>query len=155
MTSHTYYMDDASMAVPTGFIDRTAHLLEWSVDGGGKVALVVNREELPKVTASEAPAGAFDRYVTSQTKVYPSQFAGFHLERDEATAADSSFDMRRKVFRWRHEQDVIYHNQVFVLVGPDVLVFTASAKAADRDVVDRVLDGALASLRVRGPEEYR
>jgi hypothetical protein len=182
MSARTYYMDDASIALPGGFIDRSSNILEWPLAGGDKLALVVQRERLPpggvvpaaaphshshgphgsEERAPHAVAGgdggasdghAFDRYVADQTRVYPTQFSGFTLERDEAAVGGAAFEMRRKVFRWRYEQDVLYHNQVFVLLGSDVLVMTGSAKARHRDAVDEVVDGAVAALRMRGPED--
>src|SRR5262249_38867503 len=154
-----------------GFRDRSAHVLEWMLEDGEKLVLVVQREPLPPdgvpaippahpdhaghshgaASSPQASGGGslFDRYVAAQTKVYPSQFSGYRLERDEVATGESPFEMRRKVFRWRHEQDVLYHHQVFVLVGDDVLGLTGSAKARNRDAVDRLVVEALAGLRVR------
>jgi hypothetical protein len=163
-----YYMDDATLTVPAGYRDHTTHVLEWALEGGDKIALVIQRDRLPKAGQEarspgghshahaagedEAHAGAFARYVAGQTRGYPAQFAGFHLERDEVLDG-ASFEMRCKVFRWRHEQDVLYHNQVFLLLGPDVLVLTGSSKALHRDAVDRLVDEALAGLRARGEDD--
>jgi hypothetical protein len=168
-------MDDATIPVPEGYRDRTAHVLEWTLEDGEKLVLVVNRELLPPDGAAPPASGdhaghshgappsprttgegtPFDRYVAAQTKVYPSQFAGFRLERDEVATGESPFEMRRKVFRWRHEQDVLYHHQVFVLLGDNVLGLTGSAKARNRDAVDRLVGEALAGLKVRGEDEDR
>jgi hypothetical protein len=150
MSDHTYYMDDCTLAVPAGFVDRTMNALEWPLEGGDRLGLVVQRERLPPDPADPA---ALDRYVAAQVKAYPAQFAGFHLERDEAADSDSAYDLRRKTFRWRHEQGVLYHHQIFVRVGASVLVLTATAKARHREAVDRLVDEALAGLRARGEDD--
>ncbi len=134
-----------------GFRDRTVNALEWTLEGGDRVGLVVQREQLPRPEGEAAPRpGALERFVAEQTRDYPTRFSGFHLDNEEVTAADSSFEMRRKAFRWRHEQEVLYHHQAFVLADFTVLVFTTSAKARHREAVDRLLHEVLAELRVRG-----
>lgn len=148
MSARTYCMDDASLTLPGGYTDRTSNVIEWSLEGGDKVVLVVQRDWLPPAGGADA----FARYVAAQTRVYPSRFEGFYLERDEVAAGDAGFAMCRKVFRWRREQDVLYHHQVFVLLGAGVLVLTASAKALHRDAVDHLLEGALGGLQVRGED---
>jgi hypothetical protein len=150
VSDHTYYMDDCTIAVPAGFVDRTMNMLEWPLEGGDRIGLVVQRERLPPDVAG---AAALDRYVAAQVKAYPAQFAGFHLERDDAGDSDSVYELRRKTFRWRHEQGVLYHHQLFVLAGAAVLVITGSAKARHREAVDRIVDEALSGLRVRGEDE--
>jgi hypothetical protein len=182
VSARTYYMDDASIVVPSGYRDRTAHVLEWVLDDGDKISLIVQREPLRPAAAPDPGHGghahavspdapdapvspdapvaaddalALDRYVAAQTKVYPTQFSGFHLERSEAATSASGLEMRRKVFRRRQDQDVLYHNQVFILLGADVLGLTASAKALHRQAVDRLADEALAGLRIRGEDDRR
>jgi hypothetical protein len=146
----TYYMDDCTIPVPAGFLDRTANVLEWKTAEEDSLALLIQREPLARLGAEEAPAAALQHYVSTQTKDYPSRFAGFCLERDEVAASDAGFEMRRKAFRWTSQEDVLYHHQAFVLVGEKVIVLTAAAKARHRAAVDTLLDGALADFRVRG-----
>jgi hypothetical protein len=150
MTTHPYYTDDCTLPVPAGFIDRSTNVLEWKLTDGDSVALVIHREQLPAL-APEAPASEVDlnRFVEVQTRDYVSKFPGMRLERDEAASGDSSFPMRRKSFRWQHQNDVLYHHQVFVLTGERVIVFTAAGKARHRDTVDSLIDNALAGFRVR------
>jgi len=147
---HTYCMDDCTIHVPSGFRDRTNHVLEWKTPEGDAVALVLQRD-----APGEPPAGApsidLPRYVADQTRDYPIRFAGFHLERDEASDHGSGFPMCRKAFRWRKEQDVLYHHQAFVQVGDGFVVITAAAKAAHRESVDALLDDVLESFAARVP----
>jgi hypothetical protein len=150
VTVHTYYMDDGAISVPTGFVDRTVNALEWPLEGGDKLALVVQRHPRPRAAEGEPPAHVLEHYVTSETRIYPAQFTGYHVEKDEASGGGSAFEMRRLAFRWLNDQEVLYHHQVFALVGEVVLVLTCAAKARHREAVDRLLDVALADLRGRG-----
>jgi hypothetical protein len=150
----TYYMDDATIAVPPGFVDRSVNVLEWPLEGGGKIMLVVQRERLPGSAGGDLPQGALSRYASAQTKDYPAQFAGFSLERDEVTSDGSGLEMRRMAFRWRREQEVLYHQQVFILAGADVLLVTASSNAEHREAVDRLTEDVITALRIRA-EDYR
>lgn len=150
MSTRRFYMDDCTIPLPAGFRDRTVHVLEWQMEDGESIALVVQREALPASSdGEEAPEAAFARFVEGEVRDYPSQFDGFHRERDE-TAVGSGFEMRRIAFRWRKEREVLYHHQAFVLVGEGAVLFTGSSKALHRDAVDRLLEEALAGLRVRG-----
>jgi len=145
MSLHAYLMDDCTIHVPSGFRDRTQHTLEWQTGEGDAIALVIQREPVPG-----APA-AFDlqRYTAAQTRDYPRSFAGFHLERDETRGDDGGFPMCRKAFRWHKDQDVLYHHQAFILLGDTLVVLTAAAKAAHRELVDALLDDALQSFAAR------
>jgi hypothetical protein len=141
-------MDDGTFTVPAGFRDRTVNALEWRTPDGEKLALIVQREPLvPR--PDEEPSATLERHVATQTKSYPAQFTGYHVERSEVSAPDSAFEVRRLAFRWLNEQDLLYHHQAFVRMGERVLVLTSAAKARYRDAVDSLIDGALNDLRMR------
>jgi hypothetical protein len=145
-------MDDFTMEVPEGFRDRAVHLLEWRLDDGDSVALLAQREDLPHLGPDDTtpPSDLFARYVAEATKDYPIQFAGFREESSEVSASgDRSLEMRRKAFRWKKDQDVLYHHQAFVLAGRKVLLLTCAGKARRREAVDEILDAALNGIRVR------
>jgi hypothetical protein len=151
MSLHSYLADDCSLPVPPGFRDRTTHVLEWKTPEGDSVVLVLHREMIPEDPLPGDPQPFdLDRFVADQVKEYPSKFAGYREERDEVASADAGFRMRRKAFRWKSENDVLYHHQVFVLTGDRVIVLTAAAKAKHRAAVDEVLSTALADFRARG-----
>jgi hypothetical protein len=151
VSTHTYYMDDCTIVVPPGFVDQTLNALNWTIDGEERIGLVVQRETLSPADLSGADA--LDRYVARQTRGYPAQFSGFQIERDDTAGGDQGFEMRRKTFRWRHELGVLYHHQVYVRAGDAVLTLTGSAKARYREAVDRVVDEAVAGLRIRGEDD--
>jgi hypothetical protein len=144
VSDRTYYMDDATITLPGGYVDHTTNALEWPIDGDQKVGLIIQRERL-----LGASADALNRYVAKQTKGYPAQFSGYKLEQADVASAEAGFEMRRLAFRWQKEQEVLYHNQVFVLVRGDVMVMTASAKARYREAVNHLVEHALEGLRVR------
>jgi hypothetical protein len=148
VSTRTYYMDDCTIVVPAGPRDRTVNALEWELENGDKLALVIQREPLPVITPG-APV-SLSAYVATQTADLPSQLAGFRLEREEATAAGAPFEIERRAFRWKREQNVLYHHQAYVRVGDGVVVLTVTGKALHRDAIDHVLDQALADLHVRG-----
>jgi hypothetical protein len=153
VSAHLYYADDCTLTVPAGFRDRTTNLLEWKTPEGDSIALAIQREPLPARPPEEAlpPAAVLQQYVDEQTRTYPTQFAGFRLERDEVAAGDGGgFEMRRKAFRWKNGEDVLYHHQAFVIIGERILVLTAAAKARHRNAVDHLVEEALNDLRVRG-----
>jgi hypothetical protein len=150
MSLEPYCMHDYMIPLPAGFRDLTVNVLEWDTADGEKIALVVQRKALSRKTPDEAPAAALERLVTDETKDYPTRFAGYRVEHDELGAEDGRYEMRRKAFRWRHEEQVIYHHQVFVLVGDAVVLFTGAGKARHREVVDRLLHDVVSDLRIRG-----
>jgi hypothetical protein len=150
MSTRTYFMDDCTIPVPSGFRDRTVNVLEWEMEDGDKIGLVIQREPLPSFPPTEVPRPTLESFVEAQTKDYPVQFAGFCLERDEAAAPGAPFEIQRKAFRWKHEQHVLYHHQAFVLVEAGVVVLTGSGKARHREAIDRLLDAVLADFHARG-----
>lgn len=151
MSVQLYYTDDCSIPVPTGFIDRTTNVLEWKTESGDSVALVIHREvRSPPVSEDDSPDTELERYVARETRQYPTKFAGLHMERDELASSESGFPMRRKAFRWKHEHDVLYHHQAFVLTADRIIVLTAAAKARHREAVDGLMDDVLSSFRARG-----
>jgi hypothetical protein len=145
MSGHAYWMDDCSIEVPEGYRDRTSHTLEWKTPEGDALALIVQRDLLPP---GERPD--LQKYVASQTGDYAARFAGFSLERDDASSSDSAFPMRRKAFRWHKDHEVFYHHQAFVLAADRIVVLTAAAKAAHRGAVDALLEDALSTFAARG-----
>jgi hypothetical protein len=142
VSERIFHMDDCVVTLPPGFVDRTINVLEWQAPGGEPVVLAVQRERLLTDLA-------FDDYVDLETKGYPSKFGGFKQERDDSQELPSGIQVRRKSFRWKRERDVVYNHQAFVHAGESVIVFTASAKAQDRDEVDRLIDDALGTIKFR------
>jgi hypothetical protein len=136
-----YLMDDCRLTLPDGFVDRSAHMLEWRTEEGDRLALVVQREALPG-------GSSLDDYVASAAKGLAARFIGIHVERDE-TLDLRGLPLRRRTFRHKHEQEVLYQYHAFVQAGGTVLVFTGAGKARHRDRVDYIVDAALARLEFR------
>jgi hypothetical protein len=138
-----FHTDDAVLVLPKGFTDRSVHVLDWPLDGGDKVALVIQRERI-------APDRPFDDYVDAELKDYPRRFAAFRREKvDEAALGWDGADVRHHAFRWKKEEDVFYNRQAFLRVGTITLVMTATAKAAHRVEVDEVVVRALEGFKLR------
>lgn len=142
MSAHDYHMNDCVLALPRGFADRSLNMLEWQLESGDTVALVVQRDMVGSSTD-------FDDFVEEETRGYSSQFLGYHLERDDAETPQAGLDLRRKTFRFTRDGDVIYSHQIFILDRPRLLVLTASARARHRRDVDQIVDDALVGLRFR------
>ena len=148
MTDRRYYTDEAILPVPPGFVDRSTNILEWTSPEGAKLALLVHRHALEPADVLPSPVAAFDAYVHRETKDYPVRLAGFRLDREDDESPDAAMPVRRRGYRFRHEEKVIYQCQAFILLGPRILVLTAASEARLRDEVDRMVDEAIAGLKV-------
>lgn len=148
MMTKPYYTDEAILPLPPGFEDRSTNILEWKTPEGDKIALVINRQELlTQVPAGEPVTEDFDALVVQQTKGYATAFAGLLMEREDEGPAEVAFPVRRKAFRFRHETDVLYQCQAYVLLGRRVVVLTAASKAAHREAVDSLVENMLTGLK--------
>jgi hypothetical protein len=140
-------MDHCTIRVPEGFRDRTTHVLEWKTEEGDSLALVMQRDPLPAPGASST-GRPLDDYVAATTRDYPSRFAGLRVEIDDEGEL-AGLQIRRKAFRWKHDAEVLYHCQAFVLAGTHVEIFTVAGKARHRDRIDEIVQIALEDLRYR------
>lgn len=143
-----YYTDEALIPVPPGFIDRSTNVLEWTTPDGERLALVIHRQLLEGAESEAERIGAFDALVEQETKDYAVRFAGLRKEREDDETPDAAMPVRRRAFRFRHEDKVIYQCQAFVLLGRRVLVLTGAGGAKHREAVDRMVDDAVAGLKV-------
>jgi hypothetical protein len=137
-----YHFDEGVLTLPRGFRDRSTHTLEWPIDNSSSVVLVIQRERLGW--------GTFDDFFRQETREYGAEFLGFRVEETEyPDPFEGSLPIRRMVFRYKGERDVLYHHQVFVFSAPLVLVFTAKATVIHRERADRIMKEALSGLRFR------
>lgn len=137
-----YHMDECVIPVPDGYRDRTTHVLEWPLDAGHNLILTVSRDTLP-------PGAGFEEYVQRETKGLSGRYRGFKLDRDESGTLAGGLAIARKTFRWSQEAKVVYNHLAFANAGALIVLFVATARAADREVADRLVDDALAELRFR------
>jgi len=144
-----FHFDEGVVSMPGGFRDRSSQILEWTVDNTSSVVLVIQRERLtidPRTQLSLT----LDDVVARETGEYPTRFLGFRLDPNEfPDPTDGTLPLRRIVFRWKSDREVLYHHQVFVLSDQLVLTLTMSSSAAHRDRADHVIQEALSSLRFR------
>jgi len=137
-----YHFDEGVLSLPRGFKDRSTHTLEWAIDSANTLVLVLQRERLGW--------GTFDDFVNRETHEYASDFLGFRAEPTEfPDPFDGKLPLRRIVFRYKGDHEVLYHHQAFVFSAPLVLVFTVKAKAEHRGRADQLMKEALADLRFR------
>lgn len=149
MKDKQFYTDEAIIPVPPGFTDRTTNVLEWKTPEGDPIAMVIHRQVLtPADPEGEVMVADFDAYVANETKDYATRFAGLRTEREDDATPDTAMPVRRRAFRYRHEEKVLYECQAFVLLGRRVIVLTAAAKAIHRESVDRLIDEAVEGLKV-------
>ncbi len=140
MSHQDYHADDCVFSVPTGYADRSVHILEWPIDRVEKVVLVVQRE-------ARRAGETIDAYVERAMSDHATKLAGY--AREPVTDRDGAPHVRRVAFRWMREGFAVFQHQAFVEEGPSVLLFAGTAKARYRDEVDRVLDRVIDSLRFR------
>lgn len=144
-----FHFDEGVLSLPQGFRDRSQQVLEWSVDNSSSVVLVIQRDTLAP-GPSGSPTDNFDARVAHETNNYPTRFLGFRREPDDyPDPFDGTLPLRRIVFRWKSDRDVLYNHQVFLLSVPLMLIFTVSAKPAHRERADRIMHSALLDLRFR------
>jgi hypothetical protein len=137
-----YHFDEGVLTLPRGFRDRTTNTLEWTIDNSTAVELVIQRTRLGW--------GTFDDFVHQETREYGADFLGFKAEETEyPDPFDGTLPLRRVVFRYKGERDVLYHHQAFVFSAPLVLVFTTKSTVVHRERADRIMKEALSGLRFR------
>ncbi len=137
-----FHFDEGVISIPRGFVDRSSQTLEWTVDNSSSLSLHNQRQRLAW--------GSFDDLVTRETNEYSAKFLGFKAEETEyPDPFDGALPLRRMVFRWKGEREVLYNHQAFVYSVPLVLVFTVTAKAQHRERADKLMKDALSGLRFR------
>ncbi len=110
--------------------------------------LALTREPVPTPLFPTDPPFDLDAYVAAQVKSYPAQFPGYRLELEESSRPNG-VEIRRKGFRWTREYDVVYHQQVFALAPPIVLLFSVAGKAANRSRVDAIVEEIVENIQFR------
>ena len=139
MSDYAYHLDECVLSLPPGFRDASVHALEWALDDGEQLSLLVQRE--PRGD------GALSDFVRGQTQTYPKRFSAYAEE--EPVAIDGDVPMVSKRFRWRHETGVLYHHQVFVELDAVILMVTASGKASHMTAVDDLVREVALGLQPR------
>src|SRR5690606_23367698 len=118
------------------FVDRSMHALEWKAADGERIGLLLHRQLLePDTLEGDARIQAFDAFVIRETKDYTKRFPGLRWERQDDETPDAAMPVRRRAFRFKHDDSVLYQCQAFMLLGHKVVVMTAAAKAIHRDEV--------------------
>jgi hypothetical protein len=141
MLAYTYHTDDLVLRVPAGFRDHTIQTLEWQVDGG-RVALAVQRERLG---AAETLDGVYEK----ATRGYPKQLFAYRLDGEDMVILHG-IAARTARFRWKHQGNVLYHHQAFLVAGGTAFVLTASGPVGAAARIDELIRDTLAGLRLRG-----
>lgn len=140
--NYVYHLDEAAIRLPKGFRDATVNAFEW-VDSTGPIALTIQRDK-------RDPSTPFEELVGRITNEYPRLFAAYAEEEPMEVALEVPAISRR--FRWRNERGVVYHHQIFLDLGPTVLLMTAAGKAASLERIDSLLHEALSNLQLRERE---
>jgi hypothetical protein len=140
MITTTYCMDDMEVAVPDGYVDKTVHALEWPTEDGGRVSLVVQRDQ------SQA-RGKIDDLFAKLMDEYSKRLPMFQA--DEPPAVELQVPFRIAALRWKKEQQLIYQVQLFVELEDRNLVATFSAAPTYREHIDEWVGEFCRSLRIR------
>lgn len=145
MNRHPFHIDEAVLEVPVGFIDRTINVLEWILEDGDRMVLVIER----------APSiASLDACVEEHVGSYPSRFAGYKLVEVHHAEVDGMRVIELEI-RSRTDAGVMHHHQAFVDLGGAALILSATAKFAFAAQCEALIDEALETLRLRasGPRD--
>lgn len=139
-----FLADDLELSLPPGFVDKSAQLLEWKVDGGS-VALGVQRDVSPgRPRAAELAAKLHGEYA----RRLPDRV-------DETFPTDRlTLDLEHRVIamRWRRDGASVYQAQAFVESRDRLLIFTASGEARLRQAIEELVLATLNELALREPD---
>lgn len=139
-----FVTDDLELALPPGFVDRSAQLLEWEVDGG-QIALSVQRDLSPRRPRVDQLA---DKMRAEYERRLPDRV-------DDVFPADAlTLDLEHRVLamRWRRDGASVFQAQAFVETGDRLMVFTASGEARLRSGILDLLITTLNELELREPD---
>jgi hypothetical protein len=137
---YVYHLDECTLALPEGFIDRSTHILEWAGPSGGKLALVVQRQA--------AGSDNLEEIVAQQMRTYASELLAYRAGHTEVVVQDG-IPIVHTTFRWKSDEFPIYQHQAFLLDQGVVLAFTVTGRVEEREAVDALMERALSGLRLR------
>jgi hypothetical protein len=140
-----FFMNEGSVELPAGFVDRTVHILEWS-DAQEKQTMLVQREPLPEGT----PLADF---VTHTLGELASAMQHFTLG-TRRILMGTRFPTEITSFRWMGEAGLVAQAQTFTQMDGVVLIQTMTTAPADRARGEELVERAARSLKPRRQQAH-
>lgn len=138
----TYHVDEGALPLLPGFVDKTINVFEWSL-AGSVVVVAVHRE----VKVRGESFFELAERITDETMAR----LGGHLEDSFEPAPELEVTTLRRAYRHWNEHEQLFHQQVFVDLETMALVVSGTSPARLRSANERLVDTAVARLRLRGP----
>jgi hypothetical protein len=139
-----FLADDLELALPPGFVDKSAQLLEWQVEGG-QVALGIQRDTSPK----RLRAGQLADKLRLEYERRLSERVDEEFPMERLTLA---LEHRILAMRWRREGQSVFQVQAFVEHVDRLLILTASGEARLRAFISELMLATLNDLELREPD---
>lgn len=133
-------MNEGSVDVPAGFVDRTVHILEWA-DGEQKQTMLVQREPLPE-------GMALADFVTQALADLATGMQHFTLG-SRRILIGTRFPTEIASFRWLGQGGPVAQAQTFTLMEGVVLIQTMTTAPVDRSRGEELVERAARSLKPR------
>ena len=138
--SKTFHMQEASFQLPAPFVDRSVQVIEWNDQPEDRLSLTITRQ--PRDAAKPLAQLVLD----SIAEVEQAVGAGEVIGREEGEVAGC--EVIQVKHRWAHEQGVVHNHHAFVVLGEQVVIFTAASRPRSAARAAAVIDGVLDSLEV-------
>jgi hypothetical protein len=140
----SFQTDDLDLTLPAGFVDKSAQLLEWEVEGG-TVALGIQRDcSAQRPSAAELLAKLASEYERRLPQYVPEEFPSDAISLD--------LEHRLLAMRWRRQGQTVFQVQAFIERIDRLLVVTVSGEARHRAFVTQLMVTVLNELSLREPD---
>ena len=136
--SHTYHMDEAVLDVPGGFEDRTTHALSWR-GGETNLGLIVMRRPAPN---------GLDAAIDADVRDMRAKLKACVIDVDEPSDLGGG-PARLVAIRYVREGAPFFHRQLAACLDGRLLTLIVAGPAAQRDVLESILEEAASSFRFR------
>ncbi len=135
-------MNEGAFELPEiGLVDRTVHLLEAPLPGGGALGLSIARAPIPPGRTLRELASA---YLLGEAE----RRSGYAVleERDGERAGAPAIDV---CARFRQDGSVTYQRQAHLCASSTWILFEMTAPLAEREACDEHMERVLATLKLR------
>lgn len=133
-------MNEGSIEVPPGFVDRSVHILEWA-DGDKKQTMLVQREPLPE-------GSTLVDFIDASLAEYARGMQHFALN-TRRMIIGTRYQTELVSFRWLAEGGLVAQAQTFAIVDGAVLIQTITTAPAERPRGEELVERAARSLKPR------
>jgi len=137
--SHEFLTDELVLTVPEGAVDKSANLLEWTVDGD-VLQLTILRDGSPK---RRSPA----ELLAASSQEQERRFALYKPE--PAPELDLAFSHAISACTWKRDQHAVLQVQAFIELGSRLVIVTVTGRTRQRELILDLAQKALESVTPR------